>query len=346
MPNKNLDASGDSSPATESDDNATDTSSEEASNENELSPLDIVTAELNNDSEDDAGVEGSDQEEESDTEETEDDSESDEDNEETEDAEETENTEEEDDDDDDIPTEFHEHPAWKRRIAKEKEANERAVKAEEQLESVQSKVDIFDNMGEKTMEFLSEFVALAGTDPEAAIKHMTPTLQTLLQKSGRTLSPELNQQVEDGEMTKEQAIEMSQLQAKISQLEDSGKNTKADTKADAAQAQVRESMEVTEKWEANKRSQDPDFKLLEEPMLERMSFILKRDGYPAAKDVNAFMDDIYKTVKGRYKNLSPKKTKTVKRVNGDTKKPNGSETRQYKGENTYDDVYATIKSIL
>jgi len=253
----------DSSPATEhTDDNATDTSTEESSTEETLTTKDIIQAEL--DKGEEGETEGDDEEKDLDQEEseaTDEDEESEEDEESTEDTD-NEDEEDEDEDDNDIPEEFHKHPAWIRRIKKQKEAEDQLAAKDAELEKQAPVIALVEAIGTERMDFYAKFLGLSDSNPRGALELINPLLQNLLQKSGHTLSDELKQQVEDGEMTMEQAQKQSQLEAENAHLKAASKEGAAESEEAKAQANGKALGDAANAWEVRMRKRDPDFKKL------------------------------------------------------------------------------------
>lgn len=324
--------------------NASPTSGEESSDEIK-STAENVSDILDEGTEDDTGVEGSDQDAELDSDEDSN-AENDSADDDSEDTADDEDDDSEDENEDEVPEEFHKHPAWKRQIDKRKAAESESAEKDKVIAEMQPKIQLLDSMGKDNIDFFAQFMVAAQQNPLKALELINPTLQDLLERSGHKLSPELQQQVEDGELTKEQAMEISKLKAENQNLKSSGKSKDEDSKSAASEANSKALHDAAVSWETRMRDKDPDFHLIAETMRDKMEVDLMKNGTPALGELNGYMDKLYSEVKARFKGITPKKKKTPPRAKGNAKSPNGKEKKVYKGKTSHEQIGSIVNDLL
>jgi len=331
MPQTLIDAKPDtdSSPVgTEIDANSSDTSTEETVTSEQQTTFDVIEDVLKSDddtSED--NVENShDQEQTTSTEED--------DPTEAENAEGEESTEETENTDGEVkaeefPKEFHEHPRFKELVEQKNEAREQVKQLNESIEEQSQRTQILDAIGQENLETYVNFLSVRETDPETALKIMQPMMQELLEANGYTLSADLKQKVEEGEIDEATAKDLARKDAKIKALErqkDLQQQTHQQTNAESQSKQL---VDAGNKWATQKKASDPDYPKLE-PMVINAIKAMRADGnLPNVGTLSATMDKIYGDIKTVFKGSAPKGSKKVIK-NSST--PNGKEKKVYKGD--------------
>lgn len=159
--------------------------------------------------------------------------------------------------DEDVPKEFHEHPAWKRIIGERDAArveNERlqsAVKAETSLIEYCKQRGVTDDQFRQAMEVVS----LLNTDPAKAYESLRPLVEQLESHMGLRLPQDLDAKVKEGILDPETAKEVARLRAEKTFSAQRGQ-VEARQREQAVVAQM---VEGLNSWDKNKRETDPDF---------------------------------------------------------------------------------------
>jgi hypothetical protein len=149
---------------------------------------------------------------------------------------------------------FHNHPRFKKLIAQRNEFRA----GHEQFQKIQGYLVDNGLTGQEAAEGF-EVMALLKRDPAAAWAKLKPIVQNLLVATGSVLPDDLKARVQRGEITREAAMEMSQLRAgkqTLTQQQEFERQRQAQAQAYQAQQAVR--AEVGS-WEMAMRSRDPDF---------------------------------------------------------------------------------------
>lgn len=193
-----------------------------------------------------------------------------------------------DTDDSDEPSE-EELKAWKPKTrerfeklqGKYREASERLEKAEVDAGHYRNFVDYLDTnrITQDEANELFDIGALMKNDPAKALQLITPHYRNLLQITGNILPQDLEQQVNQGYITKAAALEMSRLRA-------SGQTQQAISKEKEAYQQnqtVRQQNEqvasmqsALANWEQTWATSDPDYSVKKDRVLDRVELMLVR----------------------------------------------------------------------
>lgn len=156
---------------------------------------------------------------------------------------------------------FHKHPAWQKRIARERELTG-------EVEALKPKAERFDAMhrmmtdnGLSPEEVTAGFniMALMRSDPVKALEALRPYMDQLELITGNKLPDDLTERVESGEMTETAAQEMARLRAGSAQAE---ARAKRDNEAHALEAQRTNETAMRNSvasWEHQWRTSDPDY---------------------------------------------------------------------------------------
>lgn len=162
---------------------------------------------------------------------------------------------------DDEPPPFHKHPAWQRRLAKERDLTG-------QIEAMKPKAERFDAMqnmmvqADLTPEEVTagfNIMALMKSDPVKALEALRPFVDALEQFSGVKLPEDLAAQVESGEMTEAAAREMAKLRSQAA-VADSRARRSEETRTQEHQRNLGTAMvNAVARWESEWQSSDPDY---------------------------------------------------------------------------------------
>lgn len=152
----------------------------------------------------------------------------------------------------DVP--FHKHPRFKEVLGKARESEADA----QRYRNVQT---FIDNVGLSAEEAAStlEIGGLIKTNPVEAWKRLLPIVQNVAIAAGEMLPDDLKQQVAEGKMPREAAIEVSRSRAQVA-------TTQARTEWDQQRSQERQAQEARQanldavhSWESERRVKDPNF---------------------------------------------------------------------------------------
>ena len=160
-------------------------------------------------------------------------------------------------------------------------------------------------------------------DPEAAYQQLTPIYQRLRAMFGDTLSPDLEQQVKTGRITRDaaQALVRSQTQASLASQEAQRvrQDTAAADEARNTDAYVDRIRSTATEWEQTQAAKDPDWKLKGPLVMEQIELELGRlnrdGGKLTVEKVAEIANKAKKSVDGRFKQFAPKPTE-VKPITG------------------------------
>lgn len=322
----------DSSPSIPEDANDSDSSSGESEAEEHKSTFEIIQEAIDEDAADDNEVEDLDQDTTSETEEDLEDT-----------SEETVNTDETDENiEDELPTEFHEHPRFKELIAQKNEFKERIAELESRTSEAEQKASLYDAIGDDNMNLYADFLTAMDSDPRKALQIIKPTIDRLVQEAGLSLSPELKRRVEDGELTEEEAKERMELEAENAALKRRQKRDEETNTQQQQQQAQKAFFDSAISWEKTKKLKDPDYAKIQRLFSDSVVASVQREGPPALADVPAFLEKIYADVKAQVGGTQATKKIAKRVVKGSPSPKKGQEQRAY--SSTYDIVSSIIGS--
>lgn len=214
-------------------------------------------------------------------------------------ASDTPQTEQDDEDFSDVP--FHNHPRFQKLIQQRNSFKEGA----QQYQQVQEFLTENSVTADEAADALT-LRALMKTDPQAAWDQLKPIAQQLLHDAGLALPEDLNQRVQQGELTKAAATEISRLRA--SQVT-SQRNTEASRQQQAQQQQQQQVSAVRTavgEWEMNTRGRDPDFEAKADDLQREILWLQNQEGRPsdptgARAQLQKAYDAVNKRVSGAQK---------------------------------------------
>lgn len=162
---------------------------------------------------------------------------------------------------DDEQPPFHKHPAWQRRLAKERELSG-------QVEALAPKAERFDAMqrmmtdaelsaDEVTAGF--NIMALMKSDPLKALDALRPFVDALEQYAGVQLPADLTEKVESGEMTEAAARELAQTRAARHSAESRAHRVTQSQVQDQQRRTTEAMVDAVTRWERDWQSSDPDY---------------------------------------------------------------------------------------
>jgi len=168
-------------------------------------------------------------------------------------------------DEDETPPPFAEHPAWKRQLAKRKEAEERYQKAEQELKpaaeqwtQLQQKFASDGMTGAQVAEAL-DVAAMINKNPSAALPALRNILAQVENMVGERLPPELQKAVEAGEITKDHALNQSRLIASQRRTAQTLEQRQQQEIQNRQTQMMHSAASAVTQWEDRQASSDPDW---------------------------------------------------------------------------------------
>lgn len=225
-----------------------------------------------------------------------------------------------------------------------KEVNEARQSLEAQLKdqetfvSAQKSIGEFclnNNISNEDFSFWLNVAAKVKNNPEEALKLLQPHFNQLQSFQGEVLNPELQQAVDDGEMSlawakklaaNENKVKFTQQQSKLSQEQRQWQETQR------FQNEVQTSMH---NWAKTKMAADPDFKPKSsassedgkfEDVQAKLAALYPTANLRTAADMVAFAEKVYESETKKYAKFRPAQaaSKTVKSSNNGTTPKNGT----------------------
>lgn len=223
--------------------------------------------------------------------------------------------------DEDANVPFHKHPAWQRRVARERElvkTNDELTKQVSQLNRDAEQFHVIERFREANGISVDEVVAgfktiaLIKTDPVKALPELRKIVGQIELAIGEQLPADLQEQVDNGAITEAAAKETARLRASNKALT-SRVETVTAREGERAVADTREAIrsEVS-KWEQSVKASDPDWQEKLEMVQDKVFAIVQRTGRAPAtpEDALALAKEAYVEVGKTFARLRPKPTAT------------------------------------
>lgn len=194
------------------------------------------------------------------------------------------------------------------------------------LETAQEKAGRFDrfqafiNQYQLAPAQLNEALQTAAairSDPDKALSLLAPIVNELLDKTGRRLPADLQEQVRQGYVTREAAAETARLRAQNAaarQRESARTQQDQQTQARAAYEKAEQAMtSAADAWHEKVSASDPDFAMKQDEVLEivkgEAASVFMRERRPLTpKEVVDIADAAHKRVTERFKARQPRPT--------------------------------------
>lgn len=339
--NEDLDQQNVEDSSTSQDTENTEVSSIPEASEEESSTFDLVKKALGDEEAEDEPEGSSGEDEES--EETEDKSEDS-------DKKEEEDKSEDDEDDSDEPSE-EELKGWKAKTRKRFEAlQSKHRKTVEERDALQAKLDQAEVDAGHYKQFegflnqnrisydeantLFTIGALMKNDPAKALEMMRPYYDQLMQMTGNVLPADLQEQVSQGMITEQAALELSQRRASETtqqQISQDRQQHQTEQTAQQNQALATQVMTTISQWEQQWSASDPDYMSKKDRVLDRVELMLtravKEGKLPATvEDAVKLADEAKAYVEKDMQKLQPRK-QPVDTVDGNTSPVNMPEPK-------------------
>lgn len=190
----------------------------------------------------------------------------------------------------DVP--FHKHPRFQQLLRRTKAAEVDAVR----YRNVQSYLDERGLTAEEAADGL-DIMGLMKTNPAEAWKRLKPVVEKVLLAAGEILPPDLDQRVQNGEFSREAAIEVARARAQANSVTATQQFQQQREEQRRLQEFGRSLISAADEWETQRRSRDPNFAAKEESLLKELTWIQHREGKPTTPEgVRAQLDKAYAAV--------------------------------------------------
>lgn len=235
----------------------------------------------------------------------------------------------EDDPDKDLP--FHKHPRWQEVKQERDTFKTRAETAEAKLEQLgdveqvqehatnyQQINDYLRNNGLDGQDFqnMLHIGALMKNDPQEALRAIEPYYHALQRMSGEVLPPDLQQQVQDGLMAEDMALNISRERAKAAQLHQQNQRLtenqrqqqermRQEQQRQQQEQQLQPLYQAADQWEREWQSKDPDYDKLAGMVRLRVQELMSSEKVQTPQDVVNVCNKAHEDVKQMLKQVVP-----------------------------------------
>lgn len=218
---------------------------------------------------------------------------------------EPESTAEADDNDDDPP--FHEHPRWQEMIS-ERDSFKRSHEELLGLKSYMTEHGLTSdevNIGFDIMKNIKN-------NPQAALEALAPFIQEMEVQTGQRLSPDIQERFDEGYIDEQSARELSQTRSREQLAQQASQQAAVQAQQLQQQqyldAHANEVSGAVSEWERGWSSTDPDYKLKQPKVMEKIELHLLKNGAPQTKeDAVQIAEMCRKVVDNEFRQLRPQK---------------------------------------
>lgn len=223
---------------------------------------------------------------------------------------------------------------------------------DKQLEALQGpaeeygKIEEFMRAHELVPEAVAEALqvtALLRDDPEKALEMLTPIFRNLAVRTGHVLPDDLRQDVQDGRLTTERAIEIARARARNQHLE--SRTTRIEQKLeDSGRSRLAAEMDsAVRDWESRISSSDPDYSrkqaLVSRSIQAELAARARTGQLPRTREeAVSLVETVYGEVNKALQDLIPKKPEITPLEGG------GSKSARAAPRNKYEAAMAALQS--
>lgn len=206
----------------------------------------------------------------------------------------------EDKNDEQLP--FHKHPRFQQIVREKNSYKEDATQFRA----------ISDYMAENRLsadEVDQGFVIMSAlrNDPVKALEMIAPIVQDLLQKTGTTLSPEVSQMVDEGEMSETAAKELSRYKAQVA-LQENRNQEALQQQAAMKERQTEQSIvSSVEQWEQQIATRDPDYAAKKSIVFDKIRLSQLERPAQSPQEALAYAEAAYRSATETLKAAMPKR---------------------------------------
>jgi len=235
-----------------------------------------------------------------------------------EEAEEDPKAEEKGEESDDKQLPFHKHPRWQEMRKKASDAESRVKELEGKVQEAENAVEAYNRLSQFAEEHglddgdvnaAFEVAALVKSDPRAALEKLRPMYEEAAVAAGEMLPPDLDEAVENGEITEERAQELARYRLKERQ---SGQNAERERQTQQQRA-VQDLASAVSDAERKLISSDPDYGAIKDVVHERFELWARRQGQ--LPDKQAALKELDKIVKSEKKRLGAASGRSTGSIN-------------------------------
>lgn len=218
-------------------------------------------------------------------------------------------------DDENLP--FHKHPRFQQLLGEKNQYKQ-------QVEDLQPKVQDYENiqaylrennLGAQDAAQALEVAALIQSDPGKAFEAMKPIFERVAREAGYLPPKELNERVQKGELTREQAMQLSRQEAERRNRESQLSRREQQLQQQEAMAQqqqvIQAANQVVQSWEQQVRQRDPDFDRKTDLLEARLTQLTSQNGPPrSAQEAQQRLDAAYEWANGKVQSVQPQRKAT------------------------------------
>jgi len=208
-------------------------------------------------------------------------------------------------DDGDPP--FHEHPRWQEMISERdsfKQSHEELMGLKSYMTQHGLTVEEV-NVGFDIMKNIKH-------NPQAALDALAPFIQEMEVQTGQRFSPDIQERFDEGYIDEESAREMSQLRSRDQLAQQASQRAAEEAQRLQQQQQLdahaNEVSGAVSEWERGWSSTDPDYKLKQPRVMEKIKLSLLENGAPRTKEEAVQISEACrKAVDQEFRQLRPQK---------------------------------------
>lgn len=205
---------------------------------------------------------------------------------------------------------FHKHPRWQE-VKQERDG----LKAK--VEELSPRAEQFDQIGsfmreheltpqEVTQGF--EVMALMKHDPRRALEMLTPHLEKLELASGQRLTQDLQDRVDAGKLTPEDAQEIAQTRVEAAAARVALNRTERTVQTDRVASTANAMRTAVEGWENEVKATDPDYPHMQSFVADRARALLAANPPRTTDEAVALSKRAYEDVKAQMRRVLPQRT--------------------------------------
>lgn len=173
----------------------------------------------------------------------------------------------------DVP--FHKHPRFQHLLREKRAAEVDAVR----YRNVESFLERSHLDAAEAADGL-EIMGLAKTDPVAAWARIKPWVEKVAVAAGVIMPPDLQQKVQQGEMTREAAVEVSMARAQVQTYQTRQQFDQQRAERQAQNAGQQAIVGAATSWEADRQVKDPNFGAKLPALQRELAFLHMTEGRP------------------------------------------------------------------
>lgn len=173
----------------------------------------------------------------------------------------------------DVP--FNKHPRFRELLSQKKAAEVDAIR----YRNIETFLDSNGMTAEEAADML-QVAAMAKTNPVEAWAKIKPWVEQVAIAAGAIVPPDLQQRMQNGELTREAAIEIAKTRAQVQSMQTRQQLQEQQAQRRAAEAAQTAIITAASSWEADRRAKDPNFDA-KMPALEReIAYLFATEGRP------------------------------------------------------------------